>query len=128
TLLIVLTCALVVGGVNWFTRKTDEPKDPNAEKDKDKDKDKPPIVIVQPEKRYPIYPDHWKPVEKDGSRLIGDRHYHYARTRKAGDRELTAYLIYPTASSHPDPFYMLEHKVTNKVFNDAWEEVVRGGR
>jgi formylglycine-generating enzyme required for sulfatase activity len=117
TLLIVLACALVVGGVNWFTRKTDEPKDPNAGKNDKDDKDKP------PEKKYAVIPDNWTPDPKAGEQLLVDKYYHKKLTRKIGDREIAAYLIYSNSAIRPEPFYMLEHKVTNKVFSEVWSRL-----
>ena len=66
---------------------------------------------------------HGSARSEDDARLIGDRYHHYKLVRKLGDREIAAYLIYPTTASHPDPYYMLEHKITNKVFNFVWDRV-----
>lgn len=121
TLAVAVACVLVVGAVTYFVpRKPDgPPPEPGTDK-------KETVVVVQPEKRIAVYPDNWVPFEPAGTRLIGDKHYHYALKRTIGDVELTAYLIYPTAASHPDPFYMLEYKVTNKVFNTVWKRISDG--
>jgi serine/threonine protein kinase len=128
TLIVGLACVLVVGAVAFFTRPkpdpTPVPPDPNAGKQDDKNKQ--PVVIVQPEQRFATYPPNWQPIEGEGTREIAGKHYHKAIARDYRGNVLKAYLIPPTAASHPDPFYMLENKVTNKLFAAVWEKVEEG--
>jgi len=78
----------------------------------------------EPEKKFPTYPTGWEAVDKNDTHQIGDRHYHKKLRHKSGNPTLTALLIYPTPSANVPPFYMLEHKITNKVFATVWKEVL----
>jgi formylglycine-generating enzyme required for sulfatase activity len=118
---VALACALAVGLVNYFTQNRDDTKQPPADNTNEKEKPNPPVVSP-PEKKYASYPAGWQPVEADGSHQIGERHYHARLTRKIGDRELVAHLLSPTNPTDPAPFYMLEHKLTNKAFKTLWDE------
>lgn len=115
TVAVAIACALVVGAVNIFTqprgdqtkKKEDEKTDTNGN----------PVSGI----KFAIYPNEWVPVEKDGVKLIGDKHYHHTLMRKIGDRELVARLIYATPGAPVEPYYMLEHKITNRVFQTVWD-------
>jgi serine/threonine protein kinase len=121
TLSFCLVVGLALGGYLslYHPRPTEV-----AEKPQDKEKDK--TSVVAPEKRFALYPAKWAPVESAGTHVIGDKHYHHTLTRKVAGEELVAILVYPTRADHPEPFYILQNKITNRVFAQMWGEVLKG--
>lgn len=111
---VAVACAMAVGVVNLATQP---PREQAKEKVPEKEKEQP------KEKRFAVYPKGWAPVEKDGTHVIGGRHYHKQLKRQVADQTLVAYLIYGTPNATCEPFYMLEHKVTNKAFRTGWDAV-----
>jgi serine/threonine protein kinase len=117
TATIALVCAASVWAVSYFNRPpqpTPTTPDPLAQKQPEP---KP------PEKKYPGYPKGWQPVEADGDHPIGDRHFHNTLARTEAGQVLRARLIYPTNVDDPPPFYVTEHKITNKVFSTWWQKI-----
>jgi serine/threonine protein kinase len=137
-----LACALAVGGVIWFMLPHDqgkgqgtkiEEKEPVKKDGKDKDdgntangkgngKGDVQEKKEPPKKTFATYPTLWKPDENAGTHPIGDKHYHLKLTHNVGGEDLVAILIYPTRDNDLPPFYMLENKITNRVFKKVWDE------
>ena len=61
------------------------------------------------------------PMRTPAHYKIGEKHYHNKLTRNVGGEDLVAILVPPTADEDLPPFYMLENKITNKVFKAVWE-------
>src|SRR5579883_418439 len=116
-LMVAVACALTVAIVLRFS-----PRQEDAKKDEN-DKDKIVVVSQPAPEKFASYPRGWKPPDGVGVKKIDDKFYHRKLTRTIGDRELTAHLIYPTSGNDHDPYYMLEDKITNKVFNSVWDRI-----
>jgi serine/threonine protein kinase len=134
TIVIALTCALAcaiaVGVMLRFlpvhsgqsheeaTDKTQEtPKEPP-------DKGTDPAPIVQgPETPFAQYPAGWSGFGSAGTTLTGGKRYHHRLVRTVAGEQLVALLVPQTKPDDPPTFYMLEHKVTNKVFNAVWKDM-----
>lgn len=78
-------------------------------------------------------PPHWEPVQ-DGKTVISPdwkKSFHQRLRRVVAGEELRAIAIVPRPG-HDDPplFYMLENKISNRVFREMWSEVEknRGGQ
>jgi hypothetical protein len=75
----------------------------------------------------PWCPAGWQPDGKDTRETVDGREYYKKLTREVrglggdGDEKLVALLVAPTQANHPPPFYMLENKITNRVFRAVWE-------
>ncbi len=101
-----LLCGLTAGIVNWSLR--------------------PDVVAPQPgptqETLKPMWcPDGWAAVPEAGKASSGGKDHHKRLTRNVGGEDLVAILITPTRPGEPPPFYMLENKITNRVFKAEWE-------
>jgi serine/threonine protein kinase len=80
---------------------------------------------MPPEKPLPLIniPTGWT-ADPAGALTFGEKRYPLRLTRKVGEETLVAILIYPTGNGHPPPFYMLENKISNRVFAKVWNDVV----
>ena len=123
-----LASALAVGLVIRAMMPNAQVKEQPAEKEKDKEQvkdtgtgqNKQPVVEA-PKKHHPVYPAGWSPMEESGTHSISGKDWHRRLTHKSdGGQTLTAFLIYGTVGGDR-PFYMLEHKITNKVFTTEWD-------
>jgi serine/threonine protein kinase len=130
TAAIAVACALAVVAGLWvakpylFPTSTDKTADKNGDKgDKGGDNKQAPVV---PEKKFASYPAKWDAVEDAGTHAVRGTHYHQKLTRKVAGEELVAVLVYPTGPGDPEPFYILQNKITNRVFAETWREVMRG--
>jgi hypothetical protein len=96
------------------------PKPPTAPTEEKAAKADPPAAPPKADPPLVGYPEEWKaegePVVFDGKR------YPPKLTRVVAGEPLTALLILPTGNrqGHPPPFYMLECKVSNRVFGEVW--------
>ena len=124
TLAVGLTCALMVGIVIWLILPPHQttpsgpapapgiagpvfgPKDPVVE-------------------RILGGPNEWLPVKKDVTLVFDGKTYHRRVARMVAGERLVGILVVPTPgqTNHPDPFYMLENKITNRVFAEMWKGV-----
>jgi serine/threonine protein kinase len=132
TIVIALTCALACalavgalirymplqnGQTNEPTNKTQEiPKEPGTDP-------KEPLPIVPPDAPLAQYPPGWSGVGSAGTTSIGGKHYHNRLVRTVAGEQLVALLVPRTKPGDPPTFYMLEHKVTNRVFSAVWKDV-----
>lgn len=116
-LMVAVAVALTVALVLRFS-----PRPENNKKDEN-DKDKVVVVTQPPDRRFASYPPGWQAPEGTDVKQIDDKFYHRKLTRTIGDRELTAYLIYATPGNDTSPYYMLEYKITNKIFNSVWDRI-----
>ncbi|MCI0702832.1 MAG: bifunctional serine/threonine-protein kinase/formylglycine-generating enzyme family protein [Planctomycetia bacterium] len=118
-LAIALACALAVGLVNWAMNR-DDPPPPKEEKVK-KNGEQP------PEKKF-WCPPGWLPVNKNeierGS-VSSDREYYRKLTREVDGEKLVAILVPQTRPTDPPPFYMLQNKITNRVFQHVWDTDIK---
>ncbi len=119
TVVGALATALAVGLVLWFMIPRPDPAKPEDKNGKDQEK---PVVV--PDRRFAVYPKWWNPVGEEAHQ-IGDKHYHRKLTRMVANEELVAILVYPTRPDHPDAFYMLQNKITNRVFAEMWNQVLK---
>ncbi len=115
TVAVAAVCALAVtlGTVYFLTRDTrDQTKGTESGTEK-KEPEKPPEKPLATVTGWTAGP---------GDPLVfGEKRYPRTLTRKVGDEELVAVLLYPKNVRGPQsPFYMTEHKITNKVFAAAW--------
>jgi serine/threonine protein kinase len=79
-----------------------------------------------PDKRE-VLPDAWVPVgwsplQSVGTEVIAGKPYWKQLTRTVAGEELVALLIPPTQPSDPPPFYMLQNKLSNRVFQELWDK------
>ena len=118
TVVGAVTTALAVGVVLWFMIPRPDPVKPDGKNDKEPEKT---VVVQPPEKRFATYPKDWKPVDQDDPVEIGDKYYHRKLTRMVAGEELVAILVRSTRTDHPDAFYMLKNKITNRVFAEMWK-------
>ena len=111
TLAIAFTAAIVVGAIVVGALYLMPPRN-NQTTDKKEEKQEPPVVR---------YPAQWVFRDKEGTRTIGDRRYPNRLAQNIAGENLIAILIYPTNDQGSrEPFYMLEHKITNRVFKALW--------
>lgn len=79
---------------------------------------------TQPEKKFAAYPAEWKGIDSAGEKQLGEKYYHLKLTRNVAGEDLVAVLVYHTRPGDPEePFYILQNKITNRVFAKTWEEV-----
>lgn len=69
-------------------------------------------------------PQGWTPVSAAGIVTVDGREYHKRLTRTVAGEELVALLIPRTRPNDPPSFYMLENKITNKVFAAEWDRAI----
>jgi serine/threonine protein kinase len=125
-----IACAIAVGVLLRFmptqsaTREETNPPT-NASTSPPPEKKEPPIPLA-PEKPFAQYPTGWDGVDGEPTITIGDKRYHHRLVRTVAGEQLNAILLTPTNSDDPDPFYMLEHKITNRVFSAVWPTVDQG--
>jgi serine/threonine protein kinase len=130
TVVIALTCAIAcaiaVGIVVRFmpvqtvqpTNKPPEPAEPGDQKGRTE-----PPPFVTPEEKFAQYPAGWSGDGSAGTTLIGDKRYHNRLVRTVAGQQLVALIVRETRPGDPPTFYMLEDKVTNKVFSAVWKDV-----
>ena len=75
----------------------------------------------EPEKVFAARPTGWEPVEEAGTHLNWRSPLLPEIAHESKNPLLTALLVYPTSGANMPPFYMLENKITNKVFAAQWE-------
>jgi serine/threonine protein kinase len=74
-----------------------------------------------PRKEVIWAPDDWKPGAEDDTEKVDGRPYYRRLTRPIAGEELVAILVPKKQPSDPPTFYMLENKITNRVFKAVWE-------
>jgi serine/threonine protein kinase len=123
TTLLRVLAFLVVIAASVVTLWSQLRKEPPKVEEKERDKDKPPVIVHQPppppEKPFAKYPTGWNGDESSGVRELDGKKYHNKLTRDVGGELLVAVLI----MHEPNHFYILEHKITNKVFAGIWEKI-----
>jgi hypothetical protein len=73
-------------------------------------------------------PDGWEPDAEGGTATVSGKEYHKRLKRTVDGEELVAILIPRKGASDPPTFYMLEDKITNRVFRYEWERAARNPR
>jgi hypothetical protein len=67
--------------------------------------------------------DHWAPVaEAERVTLPNGKSYYTRLTRTVAGEPLVAVLVPRERQSDPETFYMLENKITNRVFEAVWDQ------
>ena len=96
---VLLLCGLTLGVLDRFLPRPPEPSS----------------VVSKP---------GWESADDEATVIEG---WTYPRrlTRTVGGERLVARLIPPTKPGDPPPFYVLENKVTNRVFKDVWDAAAR---
>ncbi|HYH64095.1 MAG TPA: SUMF1/EgtB/PvdO family nonheme iron enzyme, partial [Urbifossiella sp.] len=72
----------------------------------------------------PWLPKGWSPAPAIGTQVVDGRTLHKCLMRTVAGEELYAILIPPTRPDDLPPFYMLEDKVTTRVFKEVWVEAL----
>jgi hypothetical protein len=97
--------------------------------------EKAPVVVVQ-QKDVVVVKEAEKPLVAFAGwtagpgepKTFGEKRYPPTFTCPVAEETLVARLIYPTGPDghgEPPPFYMLENKITNRVFSRVWAELER---
>jgi serine/threonine protein kinase len=97
----VLLCGLAIGVIDWLIPRPPPPPPPPERID----------LVTVPE---------WSPVAEDDTTTIDGRTYARRLTRTVAGESLVAILIPKVGPSDPKTFYMLENKITNRVFKAEW--------
>ncbi len=100
----LLLCCLILGGVYSFLPR-------------------PETVATRPDTptKQMWCPDGWSPVAETGTTSHAGKDFHKRLTRNVAGEDLVAILILPARPGEPPPYYMLENKITNRVFRAEWE-------
>jgi serine/threonine protein kinase len=124
TIAVATLCALAVTLGTVFYLRKDEPQEKQSENGSEKsggqkEPEKPPPLVRAPE---------WT-EDRDKSETIDGKRYPLSLTRKVGTDTLVARLVYSKEKdpAHPPPFYMLENKISKRVFDTLWAELVEDG-
>ncbi len=115
--LIVIAASVVT---LWSQLSKEPPKVEEKEKEKPQIVERP--IVVPPEKPFAKC-EGWVGDPTSEVREFGGKQYHKRLTRKVGDEVLVAMLVHKTNPNDPEHFYILEHKVTNKVFATIWDQL-----
>ncbi len=108
---------LAVGIAFWIFKPPPTPTNPTKEDDGTNKQ-------TPPEKKFAQYPAGWKGIESAGEKQLGEKYYHLKLTRNVAGEDLVAVLVYHTRPGDPEePFYILQNKITNRVFAKTWEDV-----
>src|SRR5262249_4391706 len=125
---VALACALAGGAVNLLTQpRTDQGNNKPADDKKDPTQGKPPAVVQTP-KAKPWCPgaEGWRPRHTNGigpgSPPLGEGELYGRLARGEGKEQIVAILVPRKRASDPPSFYMLESKITNRVFKKVWDE------
>ncbi len=97
-----LVCGLAIGGLTYWALTPPAPDGST------------------PEKLWT--PSGWEPAEATAGVTLPDgRRYYKQLVRSVGGERLTAVAIAPARPADPPLFYMLQDKVSNRVFRAVWE-------
>jgi hypothetical protein len=74
-----------------------------------------------PPPELPWSPAGWEPDAAAGTEVVAGRLFAKKLTRREADEQLVALLVWPTQPTDKGPFYMLENKISNRVFKAVWD-------
>src|SRR5262249_46733137 len=65
----------------------------------------------------------WEPDGDATEKVLSGKEYYRRLTRTVAGERLVAILVPQKRESDPPTFYMLENKITNRVFRELWDRV-----
>jgi hypothetical protein len=83
-----------------------------------------PVTAINPEtpRKGPWVQAGWQP-DGDETETVEGQPYYRRLTRTVAGEKLVAILVPKKRPSDPPPFYMLENKITNRVFAAEWQRI-----